>query len=92
MPSYHNWHEVVTVLGALGYKQVSTQDERLIYENGEDVIVVQKENRLDVAYILTFCKQVGIKYMDFLKIYEKEYARSQKVATAPAANGTKADR
>lgn len=78
MPIYHTWNELHVVLLALGYRQVITKDERMIYVSGNDKIVIQKLNELDIAYVLTFCKQVGIKYLDFLKIYKKEYDQQQR--------------
>ena len=78
MPSSHNWNELHTVLLALGYRQEITQDERLIYVNGEDRVVLQKLNNFDLAFVLVFCQHVGIKYMDFLKIYQREYERQNR--------------
>lgn len=80
MPSYHTWHELHTVLIALGYNQVITRNDRLVYVHGQDKMVIQKLNKLDVAYVLVFCREVGIRYMDFLNIYEKEYERQNKKA------------
>ena len=50
----------------------------MIYTNGTDKIVIQKLNELDIAYVLTFCKKIDMKYLDFLKIYKKEYDRQQR--------------
>ena len=78
MPSSHSWHEAKTVLNALGYRQLITRDERKIYVSGEDKVVIQKSNKLDVAYILVLCRHLEIKYIDFLKIYQREYDRMGK--------------
>ncbi|MDA4124610.1 MAG: hypothetical protein OK438_04065 [Thaumarchaeota archaeon] len=75
MPSTHSWHEAKTVLLALGYHQTITKDERVIYVSGEDKVVLQKSNKLDVAYILILCNHLDMKYIDFLKIYQREYER-----------------
>jgi hypothetical protein len=78
MPSHHSWHEIKTVLLALGYRQHATGDDRIIYKNGEDNIVIQKSNKLDVTYVLIVCQLLDIKYIDFLRICEREYARIAK--------------
>jgi hypothetical protein len=78
LPSFHNWNELHVVLLALGYRQVITKDERIIYKHGEELLMIQKLNKLDVTYILTVCSIVDIKYMDFLNIYEREYARRKR--------------
>lgn len=78
MPSSHSWHEVKTVLVALGYRQVISRDTRIIYAAGEDRLVIQKSNSLDIAYILILCHHLEIKYIDFLKIYQREYERVSK--------------
>lgn len=78
MPSSHSWHEVKTVLLAIGYRQTITRDERLIYVSGEDRIVLQKSNKLDITYLAILCDHLGIKYIDFLKIYQREYDRIAK--------------
>ena len=78
MPTFHNWHEIQTVLFALGYRQEISGDQRLIYTNGVDRLILQKLNKIDVAFVLILCRQLGIKYVDFLKIYAKEYERQNR--------------
>ena len=49
-----------------------------MFVSGEDIVIVQKSNKLDVAYILVLCKHLELKYIDFLKIYQREYGRMSK--------------
>jgi predicted RNA binding protein YcfA (HicA-like mRNA interferase family) len=70
----HNWHQVVTVLEDLGFRQVSGYGNEILYfkhEKDERIIVFYKSNKMKHPYLLTILRRLGITYEEFVNRYSK---------------------